>query len=87
MQADTQSAALRAMKPPHSLADAVELRDLLATYSDHHGPHVALLLASVYVFMQCFGAPLLSLNGGDRSEGIQHVSCVCQACPRSTHRS
>jgi hypothetical protein len=48
--------ALQALRPPHTVADAVALRDLLATYSEVHGAHVAALIASVYIFMQCFGA-------------------------------
>jgi len=48
--------ALQALRPPHTVEDAVALRDLLAAYSEVHGAHVAALICTVYIFMQCFGA-------------------------------
>jgi len=60
-------AAMAALTPPHSVHDAVVLRDVLQEYAQHHAFHVALCVASAYIFMQCFAIPgslTLSLLSG-----------------------
>lgn len=67
LEDDDKAAAISALKPPNGLQDAVVLRDILSDYSKDHGFHVALVVSSLYVFMQCFAIPgsiTLSLLSG-----------------------
>lgn len=82
LEESDQAAVVSALKPPNGLNDAVVLRDILSDYSKENEFHVALVVSSLYIFMQCFAIPgsiTLSLLSGalfGMYKGLALVSLV-----------
>mmetsp|Transcript_23933 Transcript_23933/g.32918 ORF Transcript_23933/g.32918 Transcript_23933/m.32918 type:complete len:290 (-) Transcript_23933:53-922(-) len=82
LSAEDRARGLSAMTPPLKLQGALDMRDIFSGYTEDHPLHVALVLSSLYVFMQCFAIPgtlTLSLLAGALFgfyKGVALVVCV-----------